>query len=80
MKESMDNWPTDGPDNPLENPVEMKDLRLNPKKYRRLWQKTEKAWRVQPRADERPIERVYQEHPDGTGEVGLDKTTPRLVG
>lgn len=56
------------------------DLRLNPKKYRRMWQKTEKAWRVQPRADERPIERVYQEHPDGAGEVGLDKTTQRLVG
>lgn len=32
----------------------MKDLRSNPKKYRRMWQKTEKAWRVQPRADERP--------------------------
>lgn len=32
----------------------MKDLRLDPKQYRRLWQKIEKAWRVQPKRKERP--------------------------
>lgn len=43
----------EGPDNPLDQ-GEVKDLRDNPKEWRRIWQNIEKGWRVEPRVDERP--------------------------